>query len=85
MAEELGHTFLPCILANLHRAPNLLSLPLNENEVLKANQLITAEDVDVCVLPFSALGGPAALSFISRGILVLAVEENTSLMQVISS
>ena len=31
-AEELGYTFLPCILANLHSAPNLVDLNVVDHE-----------------------------------------------------
>ena len=42
---------------------------------------IEAEHVDCVIAPASALGGGAVLSFLSRGVLVIAVGENTSVMQ----
>ena len=33
-AEELGYTFLPCVLANLHKAPQFLSLASGGNDGL---------------------------------------------------
>ena len=42
---------------------------------------ILAEHVDCVIVPASALGGGAVLSFLSRGVLVIAVGENTSVMQ----
>ena len=43
--------------------------------------MIQAEHVDSVIVPASALGGSAVLSFSSRGTLIIAVEENTSAMQ----
>ena len=113
-AEELGYTFLPCVLANLRRAPSLVPLPLplsqsdksqsdsvaSESDVdsvtgaglgmsfhagleggAMAMGAITAADVDAVVVPSTALGGPAVLALAARGVLVVAVEENTSSMQ----
>lgn len=78
-AEELGYTFLPCVLANLHRAPSLISLtPLTP----PIEGTITACDVDVCIVPINAMGGPAVLSFLARETLVICVEENETAMLV---
>ena len=98
-AEELGYTFLPCVLAYLHKAPALV--PLKDDEETEAGggvkkgsdgdwdvvanrnaNMLRACDVDACVVPASALGGPAVLSMLARGTLVIAVEENTSAMKV---
>eukprot|EP01039_Chlorochromonas_danica_P000500 gene500-539_t len=79
-AEEIGYTFLPCVLSYLHRAPKLLhcmeSLPVDA---------ITADDVQAVVTPYNALGGPTVLSFLSQGKLVLAVQDNVSSMRVAPS
>ena len=48
-AEELGYTFLPCVLANLCRAPNLVSAGTAE--------AVAASHVDAVVVPASACGG----------------------------
>lgn len=42
-AEEIGYTFLPCVLANLHRAPRLLKQASSAG--------IGVEDVDAAVVP----------------------------------
>ena len=46
-AEELGYTFLPCVLAYLHRAPHIR--PVKEGDLCA--DLVTADDVDVVVAP----------------------------------
>ena len=78
-AEELGHTFLPCVLVNLSRAPSLIadaSAPRRPGD-------IWADDVDAIVVPASACGGAAVLSLLDAdGVLVIAVEENASAMDV---
>lgn len=78
-SEELGYTFLPCVLKYLHRAPSLVPV---ESDAHIPRNLIRAEDVDAVVAPVDALGGPAVLSFLDRGALIIAVEENTTVMDV---
>jgi len=82
-AEELGYTFLPCVLAGLSRAPQFetskssdLSGPLpNSRGTFWGNQ------VDALVIPGNAAGGSAVLS-LSKTAQVIAVEENWTTMQV---
>ena len=66
-AEELGYTFLPCVLANLHRTPNLIRLPKeatdNLNLLYRPIECIHASDVDAVVVPVR--------SFISMNSLIL--------------
>lgn len=58
-AEELGYTFLPCVLANLHRAPRLVPLPVlgasnsntNRGDAVVSCGCLTRDDVDVVVAP----------------------------------
>ncbi len=76
-AEELGHTFLPCVLANLGRAPSLLGPDARP----RAGDL-WADDVDAIVVPAGACGGPAVMALHGGGALVVAVEENTSALRV---
>eukprot|EP00802_Teleaulax_amphioxeia_P007997 Tamp_08005.p2 GENE.Tamp_08005~~Tamp_08005.p2 ORF type:complete len:249 (+),score=59.21 Tamp_08005:741-1487(+) len=71
-AEELGFTFLPCVLANLHRAPALV--PPHDPRAARA---IWARDVDALVVPANAADGAAALALALEGrCLVIAVDEN---------
>ena len=87
-AEEIGYTFLPCILAYLHKAPDLIPIE-NTNTItgifpnMKFNRknILMNNDVDAVVVPASALGGSAVLSFIALGKLVIAIEENNTCMK----
>lgn len=74
-AEEIGYTFLPCVLAGLSRAPQF-ALPNVHSDAIWADQ------VDAIVLPETACGGSAVLSLAARGTQVIAVRENTTLMRV---
>jgi len=79
-AEELGYTFLPCVLAGLSRAPQLVSqssLPRN----LSPNT-IWAEQVDAVVVPATACGGSGILSFSQTRAQIIAVRDNKTQMQV---
>jgi len=79
-AEEIGYTFLPCVLAGLSRAPRFVV-----DGSARANAL-WAKDVDALVLPERAFGGSAAMSLApmlnQRGAQVIAVGENTTAMAV---
>lgn len=74
-AEELGYTFLPCVLVGLSRAPQFQ---------VKRRQpgAIWAEDVDAVVIPASACGGSALLSLSQLRTQIIAVEDNQTSMQV---
>ncbi|KAL1508411.1 hypothetical protein AB1Y20_004520 [Prymnesium parvum] len=76
-AEELGHTFLPCVLVNLARAPTLIC----PDDAAHPGD-IWRDDVDAIVVPLGACGGAAALSLIGSRALVIAVEENSCALQV---
>ncbi|MGK7891427.1 MAG: DUF3326 domain-containing protein [Leptolyngbyaceae cyanobacterium] len=79
-AEELGYTFLPCVLAGLSRAPRFQSsLPLAKPRSMTA---MTATDVDAVVLPEAACGGSAVLSFVQTGAQIITVADNQTTMQV---
>lgn len=76
-AEELGHTFLPCVLVNLARAPSLLprDAPSRPADVWR-------DDVDAVVVPAGACGGAAVMSLHAGRTLVVAVEENACALEV---
>ena len=84
-AEELGHTFLPCVLAGLSRAPDLIPLSPGADHgdprLLPAD-LLHAARLGAVVAPAGALGGEAVLACAERGVPVIAVESNESLLQV---
>jgi hypothetical protein len=74
-AEELGHTFLPCVLVGLSRAPDLVA-PRDRRAALGA------EDLGAVVAPAGALGGEAVLASVERGVPLIAVSGNPCVLQV---
>jgi hypothetical protein len=104
-AEEIGYTFLPCVLVGLSRAPQFvapsvgrssgnisapphLGVPASSSDAPAPTQNFTfpgdiwAKDVDAVVVPATACGGSALLSFSQSRALIIAVEENQTSMQV---
>jgi hypothetical protein len=78
-AEELGYTFLPCVLVGLSRAPQFVVDRQNAQSLLGD---IWASEVDAVVVPATACGGSALLSFSQLQTQIIAVEENQTSMQV---
>ena len=79
-AEELGYTFLPCVLVGLSRAPQFIDrlAPPQPPD-------IWAEQVDAIVIPETACGGSGVLSFagsMPHQPLIIAVRDNQTRMQV---
>jgi hypothetical protein len=72
-AEELGYTFLPCVLAGLSRAPQFTQQP---------HEGIWADALDALVIPASCCGGSAVLSLSQTNTQIITVAENTTRMQV---
>ena len=70
--EELGYTFLSCVLVGLSRAPDL---------VAAAAGVINADQLGAVVAPAGALGGEAVLACLERGVPLIAVD-NPSVLQV---
>lgn len=86
-AEELGFTFLACVLVGLHRAPDLIQLPEQSGDFAKATidgALIGADQLGAVVVPDGALGGEAVLACLERKVPVIAVH-NPSLLNVNST
>ncbi|MEB3829640.1 DUF3326 domain-containing protein [Phormidium sp. CCY1219] len=77
-AEEIGYTFLPCVLAGLSRAPQFIT-PKNSNS--RASDL-WAEDIDAAVIPGNAAGGSAVLSLSQTRTQIIAVRDNHTQMRV---
>jgi len=73
-AEEIGYTFLPCVLVGLSRAPQFV--------LSRESGSIWAEEVTALVIPAGACGGSAVLSVSRYRPLIIAVEENQTQMQV---
>ena len=78
-AEELGHTFLPCVLVGLSRAPDLL--PLVDSATRGMAPLLHAAQLGAVVAPAGALGGAAVLACAERGIPLISVA-NPCLLEV---
>ncbi|MCG5059830.1 MAG: DUF3326 domain-containing protein [Limnoraphis sp. WC205] len=78
-AEELGYTFLPCVLVGLSRAPQFVTPAVN---TAGSRDIIWGNSVDAVVVPATACGGSAILNFSDRRTLMIAVEENQTRMQV---
>ncbi|XP_022993478.1 uncharacterized protein LOC111489474 isoform X4 [Cucurbita maxima] len=78
-AEELGYTFLPCVLSGLSYAPQYMS---KSSESL-GKDCILANDVDSVIVPIDACGGDGALAFARSKQykpLIIAVEENETVL-----
>jgi hypothetical protein len=73
--EELGYTFLPCVLLGLSRAPSLQPLDRASPSAIRPDQ------IGAVVAPAGALGGAAVLACAERGVPVIAVE-NPCVLQV---
>jgi hypothetical protein len=73
-AEELGYTFLPCVLVGLSKAPRFVDP--------KMAGALTGDCVDAVVVPASACGGSALLSWASKSARIIAVTENQTRMAV---
>ncbi|PSB21713.1 DUF3326 domain-containing protein [Phormidesmis priestleyi ULC007] len=78
-AEELGFTFLPCVLVGLSRAPQFTT-----RSVLSMVQAsdVWADQVDAIVIPANACGGSAVMSLSQSNTKIIAVRENHTQMQV---
>ncbi len=76
-AEELGYTFLPCVLVGLSRAPQFIT-----TSQLSA-QGIWHDQVDAVIIPESACGGSGVISFArSLHTKIITVAENQTRMAV---
>jgi hypothetical protein len=79
-AEELGYTFLPCVLVGLSRAPQFIVRP--DSACHPQTLGVWADQVDAVIIPATAFGGSATLSFSQTRSRLVAVEENNTTMQV---
>ncbi|MEM8641761.1 MAG: DUF3326 domain-containing protein [Cyanobacteria bacterium P01_G01_bin.54] len=78
-AEELGYTFLPCVLAGLSRAPQFMKSQAALPQKTRTPS-IWSDQVDAVIVPADACGGSATLSLSPR--LVIAVEANATALNV---
>ncbi|MBW4653583.1 MAG: DUF3326 domain-containing protein [Kaiparowitsia implicata GSE-PSE-MK54-09C] len=77
-AEELGYTFLPCVLAGLSRAPQFVRHRQGLDREGALSDL-WAEQMDALVVPATACGGSAVMNGRSP---LITVRDNTTRMQV---
>ncbi|MGL5081137.1 MAG: DUF3326 domain-containing protein [Microcoleaceae cyanobacterium] len=77
-AEELGYTFLPCVLVGLSRAPQLV--PAHSR--MGSPNLVLNHHVDAVVAPATAFGGSAVLNFSRTQAQIIAVQDNQTQMAV---
>ncbi|ERN06955.1 uncharacterized protein LOC18435166 [Amborella trichopoda] len=78
-AEEIGYTFLPCILAGLSRAPQYVVRGAGSSE----SGCLLSSDVDSVIVPIDACGGEGTLAFAKQAKkkpLIIAVEENETVL-----
>jgi hypothetical protein len=76
-AEELGYTFLPCVLVGLSRAPQFV--PAGQAQAGD----ILVHQVDAIVVPDSACGGSAILSFAAQTTTtIITIAENQTQINV---
>ncbi len=75
-AEYITPVFLPCILKGLYNAPKLIDM----DKSMMCD--ITLDKLKALITPHDCLGGLPVLAAVERGIPVIAVEENTTVLDV---
>ncbi len=78
-AEELGYTFLPCVLVGLSRAPQFI-IEKGTSKYLPED--IWAEQIDAAIIPATACGNSAILSLNHSRCQIITVAENQTQIQV---
>lgn len=78
-AEELGYTFLPCVLVGLSGAPQFM---IERESMTSLPDDIWADQVDAAIAPANACGSSALLSLSQRQCQIITVEENKTFIQV---
>ncbi|MBD2691037.1 DUF3326 domain-containing protein [Anabaena catenula] len=78
-AEELGYTFLPCVLVGLSRAPQFI---IKKEIINSLPQDIWADQVDAIIVPANACGSSALLSLSQKQCQIITVAENKTLIEV---
>jgi hypothetical protein len=76
-AEELGYTFLPCVLVGLSRAPQFIV-----RQTAPQAQDVWADQVDALIVPETACGGSAVLSFSQSVTQIITVKDNATRLNV---
>ena len=83
-AEELGHTFLPCVLAGLSRAPQFIGRSTGQRQLQERLQTgdIWADQVDAVVVPATAFGGSGVMALSQMPAQIIGVADNTTALTV---
>lgn len=77
-AEELGYTFLPCVLVGLSQAPQFITNKMNSSV-----QGIWADQIDALVIPHNACGGSTVFNLSERNnVKIITVKDNQTQMNV---
>ena len=73
--EELGHTFLTCVLVGLSRAPDMIEIKKEciENSFFSSD-FLSIHDLGAVVAPNGALGGEAVLACLEKGVPLILVK-----------
>ncbi|WP_320666966.1 DUF3326 domain-containing protein [Prochlorococcus sp. MIT 1307] len=78
--EELGHTFLPCVLVGLDKAPDLVQVKrANGVEDCQIQGSLHVDQLGALVAPDGALGGAAVLSCLERNVPLIVVSNSNVL------
>ena len=75
-AEAVSLTFLQCMLKGLQRSPRIIT----DAGAMREHGVLTAADVSCLIMPDKCIGLPT-LAALEQGIPVIAVRENSNLMQ----
>ncbi len=75
-AEELGYTFLPCVLVGLSRAPKIIT----SRDRFRVDDF-TSENISAIITPYSACGG-AGLLALNPHVPTIFVKENQTALNV---
>jgi hypothetical protein len=75
-AEAVSLTFVQCMLKGLQRSPRIVTDP----DAMREAGMLTAADVSCLVIPDKCVGLPT-LAALEQGIPVVAVRENTNLLE----
>lgn len=84
-AEEVGYTFLPCVLVGLSRAPQFVTHPSTPQQFISQtprSEDIWADQVDALIIPATACGGSAVLSLSQSSTQIITVTDNRTRLNV---
>ncbi|NJO79756.1 MAG: DUF3326 domain-containing protein [Cyanobacteria bacterium RM1_2_2] len=76
-AEELGYTFLPCVLVGLSRAPQIIG-----RQAQPRPEDIWADQIDALIVPATTCGGSAVLSLAETKTQIITVSDNATRLNV---